>query len=65
MLEAVEALGSDLAVLIIEHDMDVVFRFAQAVTVLVGGKVLVQGTPDEIARNADVRAVYLAESRDD
>ncbi|MEQ9638758.1 MAG: ATP-binding cassette domain-containing protein [Alphaproteobacteria bacterium] len=65
MLEAVEALGQDLAVLIIEHDMDVVFRFASAVTVLVGGKVLVQGAPDEIARNADVRAVYLAESRDD
>ncbi len=65
MLEAVEALGQDLAVLIIEHDMDVVFRFAQAVTVLVGGKVLVQGTPDEIARNADVRAVYLAESLDE
>jgi ABC-type branched-subunit amino acid transport system ATPase component len=62
MLAAVEALGDDLAVLIIEHDMDVVFRFAERVTVLVGGRVLVVGTPREIAGNAEVRAVYLAES---
>ena len=64
MLDAVEALGQDIAVLIIEHDMDVVFRFARAVTVLVGGRVLVQGAPAEVAADPQVRAVYLAETAD-
>jgi ABC-type branched-subunit amino acid transport system ATPase component len=61
MLEAVEALGREIAVLIIEHDMEVVQRFARTVTVLVGGKVLTQGTPAEVTANPEVRAVYLAE----
>jgi branched-chain amino acid transport system ATP-binding protein len=45
--------------MIIEHDMDVVFRFAREITVLVNGAVLAAGTPDEIANNDQVRAVYL------
>ena len=57
----VAALDPDIAVLIIEHDMDVVFRFAKEITVLVQGAVFTQGTPDEIMANADVRAVYLGE----
>ena len=47
--------------LIIEHDMDVVFRFAQRITVLVSGAVLTEGVPEEIAADARVRAVYLGE----
>ncbi len=61
IIEVLETLASDLAVLIIEHDMDLVFRFAQRITVLVQGAVLARGTPDEIANNDTVKAVYLGE----
>jgi len=61
LLDAVAGLPPEVAVLIIEHDMDVVFRFAHSITVLVSGAVLITGTPDEIADNAEVRAVYLGE----
>ena len=47
--------------LIIEHDMDVVFRFAERITVMVDGAILKEGTPDEIAADEEVRAVYLGE----
>jgi len=52
-------LSSELTVLFIEHDMDVVFRFASRIIVMVGGRILVQGTPDEVARDPTVREVYL------
>ena len=52
-------LSSELTVLFIEHDMDVVFRFASRIIVMVGGKILVQGTPDEVGRDPVVREVYL------
>jgi ABC-type branched-subunit amino acid transport system ATPase component len=61
ILDAVARLPKEIAVLIIEHDMDLVFRFAERITVLVGGRVFAQGTPKEIAGNADVRAVYLGQ----
>ncbi len=61
VIEVLENLGQDLAVLIIEHDMDLVFRFAQQITVLVQGAVLARGTPDEIAHDDTVKAVYLGE----
>jgi ABC-type branched-subunit amino acid transport system ATPase component len=61
ILEVLDALPKDIAILIIEHDMDVVFRFAQRITVLTQGTVLVEGTPAEIAANDDVRKVYLGE----
>jgi branched-chain amino acid transport system ATP-binding protein len=61
ILDVVAALDPDIAILIIEHDMDVVFRFAKQITVLVQGAVFTQGSPDEIMNNADVRAVYLGE----
>ena len=48
ILDVVAALDPDIAVLIIEHDMDVVFRFAKEITVLVQGAVFTQGTPAEI-----------------
>lgn len=59
IIEAIEALPKDLAVLIIEHDMDLVFRVAERIVVLVAGRILTEGTPDEIARDAQVRALYL------
>ena len=59
LLDAIATLPEDIAVLIIEHDMDLVFRFAERITVLVSGAILAEGTPDEIAANDDVRAVYL------
>jgi ABC-type branched-subunit amino acid transport system ATPase component len=61
ILDVVDALDPDIAILIIEHDMDVVFRFARQITVLVQGAVFTEGTPAEIKANADVRAVYLGE----
>jgi len=57
----VAALDPDIAVLIIEHDMDVVFRFAKEITVMVQGAVFTQGTPEEIMNNEQVRAVYLGQ----
>ena len=59
LLDAIASLPRDIAVLIIEHDMDLVFRFAERITVLVSGAVLAQGTPAEISANPEVRAVYL------
>ena len=61
ILDAIAALPEDIAVLIIEHDMDVVFRFAREITVLVQGGILASGPPDEIAANPEVRSVYLGE----
>lgn len=61
ILDVVAALDPDIAVLIIEHDMDVVFRFAKEITVLVQGAVFTQGTPAEIMSNEQVRAVYLGQ----
>jgi ABC-type branched-subunit amino acid transport system ATPase component len=52
-------LPRDVAVLLIEHDMSLVFRFAERITVLVGGAVLVTGTAAEIAADERVREVYL------
>ena len=62
ILEVLGTLPADIAILIIEHDMDLVFRFASRITVLVQGQVLVEGTPQEIAADARVRAVYLGEA---
>ncbi len=62
ILDAVAALPKEIGVLIIDHDMDLVFRFAQRITVLVGGAVFAEGTPKEIAANPEVRAVYLGQA---
>jgi len=61
ILEVLDALPADIAILIIEHDMDVVFRFAQRITVLVQGEVLCEGTPAEIGADRRVHEVYLGE----
>jgi ABC-type branched-subunit amino acid transport system ATPase component len=59
LFAAIAGLSRDITVLFIEHDMDLVFRFASRVIVMVGGRVLVEGTPQEIAADPRVRAVYL------
>jgi branched-chain amino acid transport system ATP-binding protein len=61
ILDAVAALPGDVSVLLIEHDMDLVFQFATRISVLVNGALFVEGTPDEIARDARVKEVYLGE----
>jgi len=61
ILDAIESLPEQLAVLIIEHDMDLVFRFARRVTVMVSGALFAEGTPREIEANAQVRAIYLGQ----
>jgi ABC-type branched-subunit amino acid transport system ATPase component len=62
ILDAVDGLPSHIGVLIIDHDMDLVFRFASQITVLVNGAVFASGGPREIAANPDVRAVYLGQA---
>jgi ABC-type branched-subunit amino acid transport system ATPase component len=64
ILAAVAALPRDVTVLLIEHDMDLVFSFADRISVLVNGAMLVEGTPDEVARDRRVKAVYLGEAAD-
>jgi branched-chain amino acid transport system ATP-binding protein len=61
VLEVVASLPSDVTVLFIEHDMQLVFRFAERIVVLVGGKVLTEGTAAEISADRRVREVYLGE----
>jgi branched-chain amino acid transport system ATP-binding protein len=58
----IAALPRDVTIVFIEHDMDLVFRFAERITVLVAGRVLTEGTPDEIAADNRVREVYLGEA---
>lgn len=57
--ELLGKLPKEIAILIIEHDMDVIFKFAHEIIVLVQGKVLTRGAPAAIAANAEVREVYL------
>jgi branched-chain amino acid transport system ATP-binding protein len=64
ILDVVAALDRDIAILIIEHDMDVVFRFANRITVLAAGSVLTEGPPQDIIADARVRAVYLGAQAD-
>jgi len=59
VLGAVAALPPSVTVLFIEHDMDLVFRFAGGITVLAAGRVLAEGAPEEISRDPRVREVYL------
>ena len=64
LLQTVSALPADVSILLIEHDMDLVFSFARRISVLVEGGLLVEGEPAAIAADPRVRAVYLGESRD-
>ena len=62
LFDAIANLSRDLTILFIEHDMDVVFRFASTILVMVGGSILVQGSPEDIARDERVREVYLGKA---
>lgn len=59
IFDVIAQLPPAMAVLMIEHDMDLVFRFAQRITVMVRGSILVEGTQAEIAADPRVREVYL------
>jgi hypothetical protein len=59
LFAAIAGLSQDLTILFIEHDMAVVFRFASRILVMVGGRILVEGTPAEISADERVREVYL------
>ena len=63
ILEVLAGLPAGIAILIIEHDMDLVFRFARRITVLAAGAVLMEGTPHEVGADARVRQVYLGDKR--
>jgi len=63
LFSAISGLSQELTVLFIEHDMEVVFRFASRILVMVGGRILVEGTPEEIGRDERVREVYLGNMR--
>ena len=58
----IAALPREVTIVFIEHDMDLVFRFAERITVLVAGRVLIEGTPAEIAADKRVKEVYLGEA---
>ncbi|MBV8271186.1 MAG: ABC transporter ATP-binding protein, partial [Cupriavidus sp.] len=62
LFAVIAALPRDMTIVFIEHDMDLVFRFAERITVLVAGRVLTEGTPEEIAADPRVKEVYLGEA---
>ena len=62
LLDTVAELPKDVSVVLIEHDMDIVFRFATRITVLVNGKVLTEGDPQSVAADPAVKAAYLGEA---
>jgi len=64
LLQTVAALPADVSVLLIEHDMDLVFSFADRMTVLVNGTLLTEGDPDAIANDPRVKEVYLGHAEE-
>jgi len=62
MLALLDSLRPGHAILLVEHDMDAVFRIADRITVMVDGAVIASGAPDAIRANADVQAAYLGET---
>ncbi len=63
LFAAIAGLSQDITVLFIEHDMNIVFRFARGIIVMAGGRILAEGTPDEIAADPRVREIYLGQGR--
>jgi branched-chain amino acid transport system ATP-binding protein len=64
IFETIDALPADVSVLLIEHDMDLVFNFARTVSVLVNGAVFAEGDVQSISTDPRVKAVYLGEGHD-
>jgi branched-chain amino acid transport system ATP-binding protein len=64
ILAAIDRLPSDMAVLMIEHDMDLVFRFAKRVLVLTAGRVIFDGSPADVTADQEVRRAYLGNYAD-
>jgi branched-chain amino acid transport system ATP-binding protein len=62
MIDLIEEISARVAVLLVEHDMDAVFRLADRVSVLVSGRVIATGTPEAVRAHAEVRKAYLGES---
>ena len=62
LFETIAALPRDVTIVLIEHDMDLVFRFADRISVLVSGALLIEDAPDAIARDPRVRQLYLGEA---
>lgn len=62
LFETLAGLPDDMAILLIEHDMDLVFRFADRISVLVSGAILLEDTPEVVANHPLVREVYLGEA---
>jgi branched-chain amino acid transport system ATP-binding protein len=65
MIPLIESLRPEIAVLIIEHDMDAVFRMADRISVLVAGRIIATGTPDQIRGNIEVKKAYLGDELGD
>ena len=64
MVQLIKQLAATHAVLLVEHDMDAVFQLAHRLTVMVDGRLLASGTPDQIRANRDVQVAYLGERED-
>ena len=64
LLATIAELPGEVTVVLIEHDMDLVFSFADRISVLVNGGLLLDGAPEEVARDPRVKAVYLGEELD-
>jgi branched-chain amino acid transport system ATP-binding protein len=62
MLNFLISLRADHAIMLVEHDMDAVFKVADVITVMVNGSVITKGTPDEVRNNPEVQSAYLGES---
>lgn len=65
ILDAVDRLPREMTIVLIEHDMDLVFRFARTISVLVNGKLFVEGSAADVARDPRVKKVYLGEGFDE
>jgi len=61
MLSLLEGLKAEHAILLVEHDMDAVFRVSDEITVMVNGRVIASGKPADIRANADVQTAYLGD----
>ena len=62
MIELIRGLNKTVTVLLVEHDMDAVFKLADRISVMVAGRVIASGTPAQIRDNAEVRRAYLGEA---